>query len=100
MDWATQTDDVALYLSQNKDTDVTHTLQERFAVQRSATFIGSNNLLVLGSQDGNGQKYAAVSEQKFVDDNVNPLAPHVLQIASDAFNQMINKKQDQTVFFM
>ncbi|KAJ3309903.1 hypothetical protein HDV04_005533 [Boothiomyces sp. JEL0838] len=100
MDWATQTDDVALYLSQNKDTDVTHTLQERFAVQRSATFIGSNNLLVLGSQDGNGQKYAAVSEQKFVDDNVNPLAPHVLQIASDAFNQMINKKQDQTVFFI
>ncbi|KAJ2992661.1 hypothetical protein HDV02_002946 [Globomyces sp. JEL0801] len=97
MDWASQTDDLAAYFAQSNDDNLLHVLNERLTLQRSATYIGNNTLLVLALNDnGLNNQYAASSEL----DDAPPLPPHILQVTSNAFQEMLRQKQDQTLFLL
>jgi myosin heavy subunit len=101
MDWATQTDNIALHLSQNKDDDIVHILQERYTLQRPVTFIGNDSCVVLGLHEtGLSNQYAAHAEQQMSGDTVHILPPHILQVASESFNEMVHNQQNQTILFL
>jgi chitin synthase len=99
MDWATQTDDLSVHIAQSQDDAIDNVMIERFHIQRPTSFIGPQVLVTLATvETGLSNQYAKQSEQNMTGDTTNTLPPHVIQLASDAFLQMVAKQQDQTIF--
>ena len=101
MDWAIQTDDLAAFIASTKLKEIGPTIRERYNMQRPATRIGTSSLLVLGLQETNlGPQFDQAAEEALQGSSTALLPPHVKQLASDAFHQMISQKQDQSIVFM
>lgn len=107
MDWATQTDDVASFAASSKSFDILETLKERQSIARPAARIGSHNLVTMAAADHKqlSQQYALASQQAVAQGDATSvlapqLPPSVRQLASDAFYEMLERKQDQTFVFL
>ena len=101
MDWALQTDDLAGFIATTKLKEISPTIKERYNMKRPTTRIGSHSLLVLELQDTNlGPQFDHASQEAIQGITTAVLPPHVKQLASDAFHQMISQQQDQSIVLM
>ena len=113
MDWATQVDDLAVMLSQDPSgpssaESLVHILQQRFSIGRPFTWVGQDTLLSIGANntslsqwEGFSSQYGTAAETSITttDENATFLPPHILQLASTMFYEMLYHQQDQTVVF-
>lgn len=105
MDWVSQSDDLAYFLTQQKELPkFAQTLQQRFAVGRSYTWIGQGTLLSLGAHSSTvdaktSSLYKKYGEELYSLEDPCSVPPHVLQLASTVFNDMLHSKQNQSVVF-
>ncbi len=108
MDWASESNDLATYLS-STDTgtsadSLVQVLQQRSTIGRQFTWVGGDTLLALGlsSPTVSPSLVEAYSQpqDRSSTELESHLPPHLLQLATSAFSQMLLQRQDQTLLVM
>ena len=101
MDWLTATDDIAQFLSQEQ-AEIGPILQRRHGMGRTYAWMGQGNLVALGSDSAqqDPKMYKAAAEQAHSQEQAPHVAPHILEVASLAFTDLLYTKRDQSVVFM
>jgi chitin synthase len=96
MDWAQQSDDLTSYALNE---DIKSVLKQRFSLQRPVTMIGAQSMLVLESVPTTIEQREEYHSQALQQSKGEAtwLAPHSIQIVSNAFIEMLKTQQPQTI---